>query len=215
MDEGKIEKPMQFIERPPVEWWSGVVTTSFPEDIFERNLTKGAKELHFRFSGYRTEPDKKGAFQYVFSSYVRRNFGPLPTKQQYQDALRVLSDSVAGDAREERRAESPRFRVLFGLVEGYDAAQAVVHSPEEVVSALSALGSAFKVQRVEILAVGGGRDLYTEPAVVIEGDLSEINKVYQLADQFRQERIVVQDMQAGKSYAVETRWCKQPDETPV
>lgn len=212
MDEQAIEKPVQFTERPPVEWWAGEVATAFPDDVFEARLAKSAKDLSFRFSGYRTPRGKGGVFKYNPSSYVRRNFGPLPTTEQYRDALRVLTDSIAGLSREEKKTEQPRFRVLFGLVEGYDPAQTVTHTPEEI---KEILGDTFTVESAEILAIGGGRDRYVEPAAVIEGDLAQLNKIYELADRFRQERIVVQDMKAGKSYAVETRWCKHPDETAV
>ncbi len=212
MDKRTIEKPAQFKECPPVEWWAGEVATAIPDDAFEQRLNELSGSLNFRFSGYRTPRNKDGVFTYSLSAYVRRNFGPLPTIEQYRNALRAVTESTGGISREEEKTEQPRFRVLFGLVEGYDPAQTVVHTPEEI---KNILGDSFVVESVEILGIGGGRDRYVEPAAVVEGDLAKLNQVYELADRFRQERIIVQDMQAGKSYAVETRWCKQPDETPV
>jgi hypothetical protein len=212
MTEGNFEKPISFRELPPLEWWAGGVRTALPDVVFEDHFAKVAEEKKIRFSGYRTSRDEKGVYGYNFSRYVRRNFGPVPSVDEYRSALRALADSVVGEEYEEHRTEQPRFRVLFGLVEGYDPANALTHTPEEV---KQILGERFIIEPVEILAIGGGRSSYTEPAVSISGEMQDIKAVYTLADQFHQDRIIIEDLGEAKSYAVETRWCKQPDQTIV
>lgn len=62
----------------------------------------------------------------------------------------------------------------------------------------------------KILSVGTW-GTYTEKAVVIEAPISELDKIYNLATQFKQARIAVEDLKERKSYMVETIYCNDPD----
>lgn len=81
------------------------------------------------------------------------------------------------------------------------------HTLEEV---KKELGDEFDLTQVEIYSVGSWGK-YTEPAIVIKGDKSQLQKVYVLAEKFRQARIVVEDLQEGKAWMVETKYCEDPD----
>jgi hypothetical protein len=206
--EGELEKPKQFRELPPVPWWAGSVAMRISPVDFESAIAEAGKG-DFRYSGYRlSRPD--GALEYHFSRYVRRRAGgKLAEISEHQVALRRLAEITGGVATEEQRVESPRFRVLFGLVEGYDASKAITHTPTEI---RTQLGDEVAITPVEIFAIGGARAVkYTEPAVVVEGPMTELPKVYDLADAFHQDRIIIEDLSKGVSYTVETRWCKEPD----
>jgi len=81
------------------------------------------------------------------------------------------------------------------------------HSFKEVENAL---GKEFNFSQAEICTIGSGGK-YMEPAVVIEGDKSQVQKIYTLAINFHQARITVEDLQYHKSHILETEFCENPD----
>ncbi|MDD3302735.1 MAG: PHP domain-containing protein [Candidatus Gracilibacteria bacterium] len=103
------------------------------------------------------------------------------------------------------------FRVVLGLLEGYDMIYNM-HSIEEV---LLELGDDFRIQQGEILSGSYTKpttqSIYYEPAAIIEGDIKNIEKIYNLAFKFHQERFTVEDYSQKKAYTVETEFCKNPD----
>jgi len=252
----------EFRELSPEEFWSGVV---FVEDLsdeeFEQKIIEVAKELDFTYSGYRIPKDEKD-FEYHFSRYPRRAFGPVASIEKHQEALQKLAEKLETHGEEEKKTEQPRFRVLLGLQEGYgeykkrniverinkrdittlEDAKKILESEigdlsefgidinkfsniEELKSVLEEtnfgkdhtleevqqeLGETFNLTQAEIYSAGSWGK-YTEPAVLIEGDKSQIQKVYALAKKFHQARIAVEDLQAGQSHMVETKYCEDPD----
>jgi hypothetical protein len=82
-----------------------------------------------------------------------------------------------------------------------------MHTIEEV---KSELGEDFDLKDIDIYAAGAGWE-YTEPAVLIEGDPTNLSKVYALAEKFKQNRIAVENLKEGKSHMVETKYCEDPD----
>lgn len=72
------------------------------------------------------------------------------------------------------------------------------------------LGDDFDLMETEIYSAGSWGN-YTEPAVVIEGDKSQLQEVYAIAEKYHQARIVVEDLQEGTSRMVETKYCEDPD----
>ncbi len=81
------------------------------------------------------------------------------------------------------------------------------HSFKEVENAL---GKEFNFSPAEICTIGSGGK-YMEPAVVVEGDKSQVQKIYALAINFHQARITVEDLQYHKSHILETEFCENPD----
>jgi len=252
------QKKTEVRELKPEEFWGGsVFVEGLSKEEFSQKLKEAADELGFTYSGYLIEKSD-GGFEYRFSRYPRRAFGPVPSIEKHQQALQKLEEKLGVKGREEGKTEKPRFRVLLGLQEGYleykkvsiieridkgqisnfEEAKAVInseigdvldiykftslnelkeglekinlgknHSFEEV---QKELGEKFDLTQAEIYSVGPWGK-YTEPAVVIEGDIKELQKVYALAEKFHQARIAVENLGAGQSYMVETKYCEDPD----
>jgi len=103
------------------------------------------------------------------------------------------------------------FRVVLWLLEWYDMIYNM-HSIEEV---LLELWDDFKIQRWEILSWSYTKpttqSIYYEPAAIIEWDIKNIEKIFNLAFKFHQERFTVEDYSQKKAYTVETEFCKNPD----
>ncbi len=193
-------------ELAPEKWWSGKLDVKISDEEFEEVITKVAKDLDFTFSGYKVKGKEEG-FSYHFSRYPRRAFGPVAPIESHQTALRRLAEEIKSQGIEEEQSREPKFRVVLGLIEGYEREEPMTHNPLEV---QNHLGENFKLTEGEIYSVGPWGK-YTEPAVVIEGDLSNLNKVYELAEKFHQSRIAVEDLQKAQSFMVETKWCTDPD----
>jgi len=252
----------EFRELRPEEFWGGSVSVEkLSDEEFAQKIGEAANELGFTYSGYRI-PKGEESFDYHFSRYPRRAFGPVAPIEKHQEALRKLAEKLGTKGKEEERTEQPKFRVLLGLQEGYDeykkrgiveriskgeiatlesARQAIEseiddiskfgidlgkftnldelkdalekanfgkdHTLEEV---QQELGDEFDLTQAEIYSAGPWGK-YTEPAIVIEGDKKQAQKVYNLAEKFRQARIVLEDLQAGQSHMVETKYCGDPD----
>ena len=258
----QLQQKTEFRELRPEEFWGGSVSVeNLSDEEFAQKIGEAANELGFTYSGYRIPKGEEG-FDYHFSRYPRRAFGPVAPIEKHQEALRKLSEKLETKGKEEKGVEQPRFRVLLGLQEGYaeykkrsiverigkeeittlEEAKKVIkseigslsefgidvdkfasldelkvvlekanfgkdHTLEEV---QKELGDEFDLTQSEIYSAGSWGK-YTEPAIVIEGDKAQIKKVYALAEKFRQARIVVEDLQAGQSHMVETKYCGDPD----
>lgn len=260
-NEGSEQAP-GFRELKPEEFWNGSISVNNLSDAeFNRLIGEVAKELEFTYSGYRIPKGGK-AFEYNFSRYPRRAFGPVASMDKYREALKKLGEKFGTEGKEEARVEQARFRVLFGLQEGYaehkkrsiitridsneittlDDAKRVIESEigslvefginvdqfgtlgelknvlgganfgkdHTLVEVQQELGDEFDLVNAEIYSVGPWGK-YTEPAIVIEGDKAQIEKVYALAEKFHQARIAVEDLQIGQSHMVETKYCGDPD----
>ncbi len=257
----KFESPKkEFRELAPEKFWGGSIEINdIPLEEFSKIIKEAADEQGFTYSGYRIDKPN-GNFEYHFSRYPRRAFGPVAPIETYQTALNTLAEKLGAKAHEETLTEEPKFRVLLGLQEGYAAYKVEnirkmiengedlemvkqqlrkeisnieefgirldeistteelsrildetdftkEHSVEEV---SSILGEEFQITPAEIQSVGPWGE-YREPAVVIEGDKKGLDKVYKLAEDFHQARIAVEDLQEGKSWMVETKYCEDPD----
>jgi hypothetical protein len=249
-------------ELAPEEFWGGSVTVrGLSEEEFTKRIGEAANELGFTYSGYRVS-EGENTFDYRFSRYPRRAFGPVAPVGKYQEALQKLAEKLRTSGKEEIKSEQPKFRVLLGLQEGYaehkkrgivecidkgeitdlESAKEIVKSEidnlseagididkfssiEELRSVLKktnlgkdhtlaevkeALGEGFDLVFAEIYSAGPWGK-YTEPAIIIEGDKSQLQKVYALAEKFRQARIAVEDLHARQSHMVETKYCEDPD----
>lgn len=258
----QLQPKAEFRELRPEEFWGGSVSVeSLSDEEFAQKISEAANELGFTYSGYRIPKGEEG-FDYHFSRYPRRAFGPVAPVEKHQEALQKLAEKLGTEGREEKKTEQPRFRVLLGLQEGYAeykkrgvveridkgeitslrGAQKVIESEigdlsefginvnkftnlEELKEVLEKanfgkehtleevqkeLGDEFDLTQAEIYSVGSWGK-YTEPAIIIEGEKAQVQKVYALAEKFRQARIAVEDLQASQSYMVETKYCGDPD----
>ena len=259
----EIPTKTEFRELRPEDFWSGSVEIKklTPEEFSEK-IKEAANEENFTYSGYKIDNPEGEGFEYHFSRYPRRAFGPVAPIEKHQEALKKLAEKVGAAPKEEEKTDKPYFRVLLGLQEGYASYKAEgikkdiqekkitdlneakeklkkeidnldefginldsISTLDELVDILgktkfgkdhsadeveSMLGEGFDINKAEIYSVGPWGE-YKEPAVVIEGDKSEVEKVYQLAEKFHQARIAVDDLQSGKSHMVETKYCEDPD----
>jgi hypothetical protein len=248
--------------RPEVFWNGSVFVKNLSDEEFDHKIGEVASNLQFTYSGYRISKGKEG-FEYHFSRYPRRAFGPVSSVEKHQEALQKLAEKLETTSKEEEITEQPRFRVLLGAQEGYaeykksniverinnqkivtleDAKQSIEseigdlsefgidieqfislnelknvlektnlgkdHTFEEV---QKELGDEFDLTQAEIYSVGAWGK-YTEPAIVIEGNKKQLQKIYALAEKFHQERIAVEDLQEGQAYMIETKYCENPDQ---
>ncbi|MBI3591793.1 MAG: hypothetical protein HY094_10500 [Candidatus Melainabacteria bacterium] len=195
-----------FRELKPEAWWSGFVSVkdSNKED-FIKKLEALAKELNFNFSGWIVDK-QDGSFDYFFTRYPRKKYGPLAELIEHDKVLERLARETNGDPDIEDYSDSSKFRIVLGLRELYETSNKL-HTIEEV---RTELGNSFDLTQAEICAVRPAGK-YTEPAVVITGDLSQVEKVYLLAEKFNQARFTVEDLSHDVSYVVETIHCKDPD----
>lgn len=251
-----------FRELQPEEFWGGFIPVQdISEEEFAQKISEAALELGFTYSGYRIAKEG-GGFDYHFSRYPRRAFGPVPSIEKHQEALKRLVAKLGKEGIEEKLTEQPRFRVLLGLEEGYaeykknniieKINKKEIASLEQAKKALESeignlseiginfdnfnnleelknfllktdlgkkhtieevkreLGEGFDLTPAEIYSVGPWGK-YVEPAVVIEGDESQLQKVYDLANKFHQARIAVEMLHKKQSYMVETKYCEDPD----
>lgn len=258
----QLQQKTESRELRPEEFWGGSISVeNLSDEEFAQKISEAANELGFTYSGYRISKDEEG-FDYHFSRYPRRAFGPVAPVARHQEALQKLAKKLGVEGKEEKKVEQPRFRVLLGLQEGYaeykkrgvverigkgeittleEAKKAIApeigdlsefgidvgkftnleelkgvlekanfgkdHTLEEV---QKELGDEFDLTQAEIYSAGPWGK-YTEPAIVIEGDKTQVQRVYALAEKFRQARIAVEDLQAGQSHMVETKYCGDPD----
>lgn len=258
----QVQQKKEFRELRPEEFWGGSVSIeNLSDEEFAQKIGEAANELGFTYSGYRIQKGEEG-FDYHFSRYPRRAFGPVAPIEKHQEALTKLAEKLGTKGKEEKRVEQPKFRVLLGLQEGYgeykkrgiveriskgeiatlENAQQVIESEigdlsefgidiskfttlDELKEVLEKanfgkdhtleevqreLGDEFNLTQAEIYSVGPWGK-YTEPAIIIEGNKKQMQKVYALAEKFRQARIAVEDLQVGQSYMVETKYCSDPD----
>jgi len=249
-------------ELAPEKFWGGsVLVENLSDKDFAEKIKEVATELNFTYSGYRTKNEDDG-FKYNFSRYPRKAFGPVAPIEKHQEALKKLTEKVGGESQEEQTTEESKFRVLFGLQEGYkeykkkgiideindgkitsieDAKQKIqaqigdisefgielnnLEDLEQLKEILektnfgqdhtlaeikAELGDGFHLTKTEIYSAGSWGN-YTEPAVVIEGDKSQLQKIYALTEKYHQARIAVEDLQEGTSRMVETKYCEDPD----
>ncbi len=255
-------KPVEVKELSPEEFWSGSISVEgLSDEEFAGKIREAAVELGFTYSGYRTEK-KEGGFTYYFSRYPRKAFGPVAPIKKHQEALLKLAGKFNAEPVEDQKVKESKFRVLFGLREGYkeykkktivdkinngeittlgEAKQTIQeqignigefniklneieslkqlknilekidfgkeHTIEEV---KTELGEHFDLTEAEIYSVGPW-GYYSEPAVIIEGDKSQLREVYSIAEKYHQSRIAVEDLQKGTSQMVETKYCEDPN----
>ena len=206
--EGKEQRQFpEYRELAPVEHWSASLSLSeIDEDLFKRSVEETVVETGQSFIGFKVLETN----EYVRTRYPRRRYG-VPSLEECRESMDRLTAKLEVVSKEQRKIDEPRFRVVIGLIEGYGE-QNKTHTKKEVVEQL---GEDFLVQSGEIYSVSPQDDnqtyTYTEPAVIIEGDLSKLKQVYELANQFQQERFTVENLQEAKSFVVETKFCTSRD----
>ena len=203
-----------FRELPPIEHWAGYVTVSnLAKAQFEKVLQEVAKGVGIRISGWTVDSENSNNFTYNMCRQQRKKYGPVPPPEKYEEALKKLSEKTGSHYVIENGENKTGFRVLFGLRKGYDPTSGD-HDFNEVTKDLKE-EEGFINTKAAILAAKPNGEIYTENAVLITGKLSQIDKVYTLADIYNQERFTIEDFGNLKeepiTYSVETRHCTEPE----
>lgn len=202
---GETLKRPEFRELEKIQRWAGVLSTELDQESLEQALRDYIGDSTLKLFGY-IESAEAGS-DYHFNRYPRKKYAPIPTPQELQAVLADLGNKLGHTREDNKPTEQPRVKTLLALGEGYGAT--VFHTPEE---AAIILGVEFDTEPVTIFSVN--RDgVYSADAVIIEGDRSQLQRIYDLADRFKQHRFTIEDLQEGTINLVETRWCEDPDES--
>ena len=201
-----------FRELPAIEHWSGHLKVSgITKDEFTNILQEVAKEVGIRISGWAI--GNKDGFTYYMCRHQRKKYGPVPTIEKYKEALEKLAEKTNALEYSKDSSENKNgFRVLFGLRKGYTPGSGE-YTIDEVKRGLQGEKS-FVNSKATILAAKPNGEVYTEPAVLITGDLSKLDMIHHLADTLKQERFTVEDFGNPKepiTYTIETRHCTEPE----
>jgi hypothetical protein len=203
----------EFRNLPPTELWSATLHSgkelSTKYDEFYDTTRNLSLELNQRFSGFITMTgDRVNTF--TRTRYPRKKYG-TPTLDELAHSTEALAARL-GATMQIDRVRGNFFRVVLGLLEGYDQ-QAPVHDLEEVRHALG--GTSLRAIPAKVFSTRpdgqGNCPVYVEPCAVITGDTGDLPVVYDLADNLRQERFTVEDFSNSQVYVVETSHCAEPD----
>lgn len=197
-----------FRELAPAPLWGATLEVPGTADDFKKMLLAAAQRTDKNHFGYFLYP-AGGTVQYHLSKYPRRKYGPIPSDDAMRKQLSDFQATTSVSCHEQHIPTQPRFRVVFGLEEGYGTGK--FRTLEQVAAAL---GKKFNLTRAEVFTAKRSGDAYVtyqEPAVMIQGYTNDIEAVYRLAELFGQERFAVDDFGSQTSHIVETRLCTSRD----
>lgn len=198
---------LRFRETEPVDIWSARLKLHIPYSEFEQAVRSVASRNGQRYTGFVTKDDGGHVTSFTRTRYPRRMYG-VASIHECQKGMTELGRELNSEVEADPIAEG--FRVVLGLIEGYDPSSPV-HSVDEI---LNELPLATRVTPAEVFATrntGDSVSVYTEPVAVIEAPIDLIEDIYRVGDMFRQERFTIEDFERGVAYVVETRFCTEPD----
>jgi len=193
-------------ELQPVKLWGADIEVD-DQESFKKLLVNSANKLGKNQFGYFLNRD--GKIEYHLSRYPRRKYGAIPNDDQIKEQFDVVLETTGQKGREEKIEISPKFRIVLGLEEGYGTGK--FYNIKDIASVF---GNKFVLTPAEIFTVKAQDKefiTYQEPAVKIEGNLSDIKEIYLFAEKLKQERFAVDDFSKMTSHIVETKVCTSPD----
>jgi len=195
----------------PIRLWSGKLRPDIDLADFRRSVGALSAELNESFSGFITQDNEGRVRTFTRTRYPRKKYG-IPEIEQITASTDTLAKKLGREVTDETRVPKEIFRVVLGLLEGYDKSSDL-HTIEEVRERLG--GTSLRAMLAEVFAVRpnmvGSSDIYIEPCAVITGRSKEVETVYDLADIFRQQRFTVEDFSERAAWVVETPHCSTPD----
>lgn len=206
----------RFREFAHVEAWGGSISIQgiTPEELIP-HLQTYADARRLPLFGYIIPGTDATSFTYHMTRYPRTLKYEIGKVEEFGLALRSLARQlsragVQAIAQEDAHAQTPHFRIVLGLSEGYGET-ALLRTVEEV---RQRLPSALSVTPAEIVTILPHKisPYFRERAAVIEGGVDHLSQVFHLADEFKQERFAVELIDQGAAYVVETRHCTDPDD---
>ena len=199
---------MAFTQLAPVELWSGRLVGAAPYPVFEQAVVDAAVATGSRYTGFIETDGAEVVRAFTRTRYPRRKYGILAVETCIAQTKQLAAALRFGLEPEQ---QTNGFRVLLGLVEGYDK-RSPTHTADEVQNILGPSVTATPASVFAVAPKGYETVVYTEPAAVIRGELGELPAVFALAEAFKQERFTVENFDAGLAHIVETRFCVSPDD---
>ncbi len=200
-----------FRELAPIELWSAKVASFLDKKTFAETLAQVAEKEEFTFFGYFVVNGfSRFPTNYHFTRYPRRKYG-IASIKKCNEVLSKLFDAVTSkDHQAEASLEelTNQARVILGLLEGYKQ-ENLLHNVGEVKAFLGSCK--YQVRPAEIYTKGPNR-FYSEAAAVILANPKNLEAIYRLAYQFKQERFTVENFPRHLSNVVETPYTQTPDE---
>ncbi|MEO6761485.1 MAG: hypothetical protein ABI220_03870 [Candidatus Saccharimonadales bacterium] len=196
-----------FKEGKPIKLWSAEVKGNAAYPDFERIVLATATRNKQRYTGYFETDDAGNVRSFTRTRYPRLKYGVTSIAECEKGMVELAYDL---NFRVNSEGSQSGFRVVLGLLEGYDVTSPT-HTVDEV---QSLLGSTILAEGATVFAVRHqttGVSIYTEPVAVLRGAMSSLVAVYDLADSLKQERFAVEDFGNRLSYMVETRYCTESD----
>lgn len=195
-----------------------------PYEDFIRIVLGAAANAQHRYTGTLTrDPVTGNVTSFTRTRFPRNKYGPPPTVKECEAGISYLAGLCRTEAVKESHSPGTS-RVVLGLYEGQHASgwRDQPDGPDYSVQEVGLrLGIGFSVSSAEVLNVrlapDGTTSHYSEQLAEIIFPTTGKQRVYDLADAMKQERFSVEDFhkQGGRSYMVETRWCREPDPRTV
>lgn len=195
-------------ELEPATLWSARIDgKSCTLSEFKQSIIHTVRETGKNCFGYFI--GSEGNWTYVRNMYPRRKYGDIQSDEELMSTSEMIGNGIEASVEVEERKSEPKFRVLLGLEIGYNTG--VFHTIDEV---NEILGEGFNLTQAEIFTVRKGNDepsTYQVPAVLIEGDIKEIERIIKLATKFNQQRFCLENLEDGTARIIETALCTSPD----
>jgi len=192
----------------PAPLWSARIDgTSSTLGEFKQTIIHTVRKTGINCFGYFV--GSEGNWTYVRNMYPRRKYGEIQSGEELMSTSEMIGNGIEASIEVEERTSKSRFRVLLGLEIGYNSGK--FHTIDEV---KEVLGDSFKLTSAEIFTVRKGNEgpsTYQEPAVLIEGDIKEIESIIGLATKFNQQRFCLENLEDGTARIIETALCTSPD----
>lgn len=198
--------PPGFRRLEPVELWSKQIKPEVRLHQFIKIALAKAQQNQQRYIGFTATNESGIVHSFTRSRYPRAKYG-IATVSECQSGMQVLADNFGVPV--ESDPQQSGFRVVLGLLEDYRRRRP--HTTAEVIDALDSSYDITATSTFVASATPLGPLLYEAPAVIIRSSVSNLSAVFKLAEQFGQERFVVEDFDLSQAWMVETPHCKEPD----
>jgi hypothetical protein len=206
IDDGRFSQAPTFRQTKAIALWSAHLTLEVPYADFKKTTVQAAQSNGQGYSGFITEDNRGHVTSFTRTRYPRIKYG-IVSIQECEEGMQVLASDFGSTLELDKQHDD--IRVVMGLKEGYDE-RAPTHDVDEVCLELSA-AEVFPAEVFAVRHTNVGTSVYTEPVAVIKAPAECMPDVYMLGDRLKQERFTIEDFGRGISYAVETRFCTEPD----
>ncbi|MBI5127189.1 hypothetical protein HZA76_01910 [Candidatus Roizmanbacteria bacterium] len=191
-------------------WGSDLEVNVIDSYNLKQHLLEESERMGKPIFGYRFY-EAGSSFTYHMSRYPRSKKYSLGTPEEYEETVSNIEKAMKlKESAKDKPAAERRFRIVLGLNEGYSINRKM---PREELKKF--LGDRFTYKSGQVITVNNiplfERPIYQEDALIIEGDIEDMDRVFQAADLTGQERFAVELLDIQEAYIVETRHCTYSD----